>query len=184
MRYFFLAYALIVIMVIGIFGFRGDKFEQPPIEIFPDMDHQDKIKAQTGSDFFQDGLGSRKPVPGTQPLGLGNLPETEFGGQDGYYFTGAIGDHYGTGMPEELELKAEELHGFLARGAERYNISCMPCHGQSGNGGGIAAQFGVPGVANLMTDTFGSEAYPDGRMYDVITNGKGQMGEDGGRKNS
>ena len=31
MRYFFLAYALIALLVVGIFGFRGQKFSKPPI---------------------------------------------------------------------------------------------------------------------------------------------------------
>ncbi|MCU0797354.1 MAG: cytochrome c [Akkermansiaceae bacterium] len=31
-------------------------------------------------------------------------------------------------------------------------------------------------MANLLLDNFGSAAYPDGRLYDVISNGKGNMG--------
>lgn len=175
MRYFFLAYALIAVLVVGIFGLRGDKSAKTPIEIFPDMDRQDKIKAQTPDDFFADGLGSRKPVAGTLAQSIGDA-DAEFGGGTGYYATGHIGDYYGSGMPEELELSAEVLPEFVARGEERFNIYCMPCHGRSGDGGGIAAQFGVPGVANLHTENFLSASYPDGRMYDVIVNGKGQMG--------
>ena len=38
MRYFFLAYAIIALLVVGIFGIRGQKFSQPPVRIFPDMD--------------------------------------------------------------------------------------------------------------------------------------------------
>lgn len=175
MLYFFLAYAAIAIIVVGTLGFRGDKFAEPPIEVFPDMDHQDKVKAQTREDFFADAKSGRKPVFGTTPLGVEGAEEIKFGGQSGYFSTGAMGQHYGSGMPEELELTEESIPGFLKRGQERFNIYCMPCHGSSGNGGGIAAQFGVPGVANLLTEPFFLQTYPDGRLYDVITNGKGQM---------
>ncbi len=174
MRYFFLAYALIAIMVVGIFGLRGDKSAKTPIEIFPDMDRQDKIKAQTPNSFFADGLGSRQPVEGTLPQSIGDA-DTQFSGAAGYLATGSIDEYYGSGMPAELELTAEALPAFIARGEERYNISCMPCHGRSGDGGGIAAQFGVPGVANLHTENFLSAKYPDGRMFEVITKGKGVM---------
>jgi mono/diheme cytochrome c family protein len=150
MRYFFLTYALIALLVVGIFGLRGQKFSKPPVRIFPDMDEQDKLKPQK--------------------------PEYEFGGQSGYYYTGHIGDYFGTGMPEELELTEESAAALLRRGQERYGIYCAICHGDSGDGQGITGQYGVPGIANFHLDNFKSATYPDGRMYDVITNGKGMMG--------
>lgn len=183
MRYFFLAYAVIALLVVGIFGVRGQKSTSPPIQIFPDMDNQDKVKAQVPSTFFADGMGSRLPVAGTQPRGfnpggeavIGDIPEYEFGGLDIYHHTGRIGDYYGTGMPEELALDAESAAALIRRGSERFGIYCAVCHGASADGQGIAGQYGVPGIANLQLDPFQSEAYPDGRLYDVITNGKGLM---------
>jgi len=184
MRYFFLAYAVIALLVVGIFGVRGQKSTQPPIMIFPDMDNQDKVKAQVPSTFFADGMGARLPVAGTQPLGfnpdgesmIGGIPEHEFGGLDIYYHTGRIGDYYGTGMPEELELtSAESAAALIRRGRERYGIYCAACHGASGDGQGITSQFGYAGIANLQLPPFHADSYPDGRLYDVITNGKGLM---------
>ena len=50
MRYFFLTYALIALLVVGIFGLRGQKFTKPPVRIFPDMDEQDKLtRPEAGS---------------------------------------------------------------------------------------------------------------------------------------
>jgi len=149
MRYFFLAYAIVAVLVVGILGFRGQHFSKPPIQVFPDMDNQDKLKAQAPSSFFADRQGARQPVTGTQPLGfnesgkkeLGGIPEYEFGGQTGYY----------------------------------YAIYCGVCHGESGNGAGITSRYGVPGIANLHEDRFKSPAYPDGRMFEVISVGKGMM---------
>jgi mono/diheme cytochrome c family protein len=183
MRYFFLAYALIALMVVGYFGLRGQKFSQPPLRVFPDMDEQDKLKAQKPSSFFADGMGDRQPVAQTQPRGLnpdgeksiGGIPEYEFGGQVGYYYTGHIGDYYGSGMPEELSLDADSASSLIHRGKERYGIYCAICHGTSGNGQGITLNYGVPGIANLQLPTFHQESYPDGRLFEVITQGKGQM---------
>lgn len=183
MRYFFLTYALIALMVVGIFGLRGQKFSKPPVRIFPDMDEQDKVGAQKPDAFFADGHGARLPVAQTQPRGfnddglreIGGIPEYEFGGQPGYYYTGHVGDYFGTGMPEELELTEESAASLLRRGQERYGIYCAVCHGAAGDGQGITGQYGVPGIANFHLDNFKPATYPDGRMYDVITNGKGMM---------
>jgi mono/diheme cytochrome c family protein len=185
MRYFFLAYALIALLVVGIFGLRGQKFSKPPVRIFPDMDEQDKLKAQKPSSFFADGMGDRLPVTQTQPLGynpegaknIGGIPEYEFGGQTGYYYTGHFGDYYGNGMPEELGLTPENADELIIRGKERYGIYCAICHGASGDGQGITANYGVPVAANpnAKLNALTQETYPDGRLFEVITNGKGLM---------
>jgi mono/diheme cytochrome c family protein len=185
MRYFFLIYALVALMVVGIFGLRGQKFSKPPLRIFPDMDEQDKVKAQVPSDFFADGHAGRIPVAQTQPRGLnpegkteiGGIPEYEFGGQIGYYHTGHIGDYYGNGMPEELNLTPENAGELIRRGKERFGIYCAVCHGASGNGHGITAEYGVPVAANANAklSSISSETYPDGRLFEVISKGKGQM---------
>jgi len=184
MRYFFLTYAIIAVLVVGIFGLRGQKFSKPPLRLFPDMDEQDRLQAQEPSHFFPDGQGARHPVQETQPRGfspggereIGGVPQYEFGGEAGYYFTGHIGDYFGTGMPEELELTTDNAGALIRRGQERYGIYCAVCHGESGDGMGITSQYGVPGIANLHLDPYKLPTYPDGRMFEVITNGKGQMG--------
>ncbi len=185
MRYFFLAYALIALLVVGIFGIRGQKFSKPPVRIFPDMDTQDKVKAQKADAFFADGHGARMPVTQTQPRGfnptgaqsLGGIPEYEFSGQTGYYFTGHVGDYFGSGMPEELKLTEESAKALIQRGKERYAIYCAVCHGASGDGQGITAVYGVP-VANnpnAKLNAISPEIYPDGRLFNTITNGMGLM---------
>lgn len=185
MKYFFLAYAIIAALFIGLMPMRGDKSPNPPIWIFPDMDNQDKLKAQDPSHFFADGVGSRQPVAGTQPLGflsdgareLGGIPSYEFGGVLDYYHTGGIEGYYGHGLPkEELSLTPENMTAFLRRGKERYDVNCTVCHGASGNGQGVTVTYGVPGVANLLLENYHAEKYPDGRLYDVIAHGKGNMG--------
>lgn len=183
MRYFFLVYALIALLVVGIFGFRGQKFDKPPVRIFPDMDEQDKLKAQKPDPFFADNHGSRLPVAQTQPRGfneggatsIGGIPEYEFGGQTGYYYTGHVGDYFGSGAPEELKLTSDNSAALVRRGQERFGIYCAVCHGVSGDGQGVTSKYGVPGIANFHLSNFKGDAYPDGRIFDTITHGKGMM---------
>ena len=180
MRYFFLAFALIIVMVISFFGFRGDLSTGTPLRMFPDMDDQDKVKTQKPSEFFADGIGSRKPVAGTIPRGFepdGSGPS--FGNSTRYIDTGKMGENYGDGMPEELDLNDETTAGFLRHGKERYEISCMPCHGKAGDGKGAVAVIGkstpMSNVADLMQTKLLKPAYSDGKMFNVITHGQGLM---------
>ena len=173
MRYFFLAFALIIVLVVSFFGFRGQKFSDTPFRLFPDMDDQDKVKSQVPSDFFADGMGSRKPVPGTVPRGFADGSDYNFGNSTSYAHTGYMGEAYGDGMPKSLELTPETTPGFLRRGEERYNVSCMPCHGKAGDGKGTVAVLGIAAVPSLMP--FDKESYPDGQLYETINKGKGLM---------
>ena len=178
MRYFFLAYALIIVMVISFFGFRGQHFSGTPLRLFPDMDDQDKVKTQRASTFFADGMGARNPVDGTVPRGFepdGSGPS--FGNSTSYQHTGKMGDVYGNGMPKELGISDKNSEAFLRHGKERFNISCMPCHGESGNGKGVAAVRGEIPATDLTG--FPKSTYPDGKIFDTITHGKGQMGSYG-----
>ncbi len=177
MRYFFIIYALLAVLVVSIGGFRGDKFKNTPIRIFPDMDEQDRIDAQEASDFFADGLGARQPVAATVPQGLEPAATADantktFTNDNSYYHTGLFNEEvFGTGLPvEELNLTEENLPAFIKRGQVAFNANCSSCHGVSGNGKGVVASYGIPGVANLQTSML-----PDGATYDIIVNGRGGM---------
>jgi mono/diheme cytochrome c family protein len=183
LKYFFSIFALVVILLVTVAGFRGQKFQKPPIEIFPDMDHQPKVKAQVASDFFADGRGARKPVEGTVPLGYAMPLHKDVNGSNGasespykqihfssspeYVDTGKMGKNWGTGMP--IEVTPE----FIARGQERYNISCQVCHAATGDGNGIAGKYGLVAIANLNQDRIRQMA--DGEIFNTITHGKNTM---------
>lgn len=187
MKYFFLSYLFVAAIIVSAAGFRGSKSELPPIEILPDMDHQAKVKFQTSNEFFADGLGARRPVKGTVPMGyeVPHAPAADdptppsFGFTNGtsYYHTGKMGDHYGDGLPAEIEVTPE----LIQRGAERYAINCAICHGAVGNGKGVTSRYGILNSFNFhqagSSDPTNTAAYrPDGAIYDVIVNGKGLMG--------
>lgn len=182
MKYFFFTLLTLVVLVLGVFGFRGDKFSQPPIWIFPDMDEQDKVKAQTVDGFFENGMGSREPVQGTVPRNAeaGVMP-LEFGaGRSGYFYDGKLDGTFGNGLPEELGIETEEdMQGLLSRGKVVYNVHCAICHGASGNGKGVVSTYlaqANPAVAVPSLMDHPRKISPDGYLYEVITNGKGQMG--------
>src|SRR5262245_60281559 len=65
MKYFLTIFALCIVAVMVIAGKRGDMSRRPPIELFPDMDRQPKLRPQTFNKFFADQLSSQLPVEGT-----------------------------------------------------------------------------------------------------------------------
>jgi mono/diheme cytochrome c family protein len=61
----------------------------------------------------------------------------------------------------------------LARGRQRYDIYCSPCHGLSGNGDGMVVQRGFPAPPSYHTDRL--RAATAQHFFDVITDGYGAM---------
>lgn len=178
MRYFFLILVYLLLFVVAVFGFRGDKFKNTPIRIFPDMDEMDRINEQSESSFFADGVGSRVPVAGTLPQGVAveDTIENELAGfenKQNYLHTGKLeGGTYGTGLPKELALEQEaNAQALLTRGAEVFGYKCAICHGKSGNGQGVVAELSDFAPADLR-----GLMLPDGQIYHTIANGKGKMG--------
>src|SRR5438034_9233289 len=76
LRGFLVIFLLCTIALVAMFGFRGQKSTGSPLEIFPDMVRQMKVRAQAPLAFFADGRGSRAPVPGTIPIGY-EMPKPE-----------------------------------------------------------------------------------------------------------
>lgn len=183
LRYFFLILAFLILVTVAISGLRGQKFTKPPIEIFPDMDNQPKVKAQVPSDFFADGRGAREPVAGTVPLGFAMPQHKPTEGSDGlnpspyrniqfsggldYANTGKMASGWGTGIPVEV------TSAFMERGRERFNISCAICHGETGAGNGMAYKFGLGTVQSLLQERI--RVMPDGEIFNTITHGKNTM---------
>jgi len=183
LRYFFLITAFLVILIVSWAGFRGQKSSQPPIEVFPDMDRQPKVKAQVPFEFFADGVGARKPVQGTVPLGYASpqhkpidgstgestspYNQVAFGGFPDYAQTGTMGENWGTGVPIPVD------ESLIARGHERYRIFCAVCHGDTGAGNGMAKQFGVATVVSLHQERI--RVMSDGEIFNTIANGKNTM---------
>jgi mono/diheme cytochrome c family protein len=61
----------------------------------------------------------------------------------------------------------------LARGRERYDVFCSPCHGVNGEGDGMIVERGFPRPPSYHSDRLRTAS---GRLiFDVITNGAGAM---------
>jgi predicted component of type VI protein secretion system len=139
---------------------RGCTSSRPPIHLNPSMDDQPKVRSQTASDFFFNGASMREPIPGT--VAIGGLKE------DTAFFTGKGADGL---FVATIPVSMNET--LLERGRQRYVIYCEPCHDARGDGRGILFQRG-----NVPTATFHQEKilkYPDGQIFDIMTNGQGLM---------
>ncbi len=184
LRGFILISILVTIAWIAVFGFRGDKSGKPQFELFPDMVRQMKVRAQSPLNFFADHRGPRLPVAGTVPIGY-EMPHPQnspngvgpgeatshrrvaFSAGTDYYDTGKMGTSWGTGIPVEVNAQ------LLARGQERFNITCAMCHGAVAAGDGITKQHGLATVVSLQDDRIRKMA--DGEIFNTITNGKNTM---------
>jgi len=161
---------------VGIAGRQGRLSRQPPIEVFPDMDRQLKLRPQQPNGFFTNGLSSQLPPPGTiarrQPVQTVNGAVWPF--EDAPVNTGRV-----TGTTNFVETNPLPVTGpLLQRGRERFNIYCAPCHGALGDGNGITKKLGVmPTVANLQDKRIVEMA--DGEIFNTITFGNGLMGAHG-----
>jgi len=164
MRYVLLLMALSGALIVLVAGKRGDTSRRPPIEIFPDMDRQPKLRPQTGNDFFRDGFSSQLPVAGTIARGAPYQDAPENTGK----VSGTTNWVQTIPVPVTVQL--------MARGRERYNISCSPCHGEAGDGKGVTTKFGMAVIADLH-DVAARRVpqQPDGELFNTISYGKGLM---------
>jgi mono/diheme cytochrome c family protein len=187
LRGFFLIFLLIGIAIVAVFGFRGQTSTGSPIEVFPDMVRQPKVRAQAPLGFFADGRGSRVPVPGTVPMGyempkpgseatpgvapvpgeMNAQPQLGFSSGTDYYNTGKMGANWGTGFPMQVD-------GYMMeRGKERFNINCSICHGPTAAGDGVTKQYGMATIVTLQDERIRNMS--DGEIFNTITHGKNTM---------
>ncbi len=124
-----------------------------------EMYDQSRVKPLAQSDFYSDLRSARPQVEGT--VARGQLREDE------YFYTGKIGGNPGDYMPFPV---TEEV---LARGHERFNIYCAPCHSRLGDGNGMVPQRGFKHPPTYHQDRL--RKAPLGYFFDVMTNGFGVM---------
>jgi mono/diheme cytochrome c family protein len=171
MRYVYLTLFLIVVLGVSIFGFRGSVSTRPPLEVFPDMDHQAKYKPQAESKFFVDGRADRPLPAGVVAYGRSDdATDAKFLKQDVALFQGK--DSKGAplaGFPSTVTVDAK----FLERGRDRFTVYCAPCHGALGDGNGITKQYGMGATPSFHDDRLRKLA--EGEIFNVITQGKGNM---------
>jgi len=124
-----------------------------------DMHDQPNYSPLEESSFFADGQASRPLVEGT--VARGHLND------DTLLHTGKEGDDDATVFPFAVN------EAVMARGQERFNIYCSPCHGRTGQGDGMIVRRGYRRPPALAEDRLRDQ--PVGHFFDVITNGFGAM---------
>lgn len=123
------------------------------------MYDQEKYEPLEASAFFADGMSFRSQVDGTVARGQLMLDE--------HFYQGRIQGQLAATLPVSVDRQ------LLARGQERYNIFCAPCHDQTGAGNGMIVQRGLKQPPSFHQERL--REIPVGHLYDVITNGFGVM---------
>lgn len=148
MRLRFLARAAVIVAASAALGAcRQDMHDAPrydPLERGP---------------FFNDGRASRTPVPNTVPRGLIR--------EDRHMFEGVV-----DGKPAETFPMAV-TPAVMARGQDRFNVYCAPCHGRTGEGDGMIVQRGFRKPPSYHEERVRNA--PVGYYFDVMTRGFGAM---------
>lgn len=162
-------------------GCRGDRSDAPPRQFFPDMDDQPKWKPQSASEFYVDSRTMRQPVEGAVPFGYSYVVSDAAWAAPINQARASLADldpAFSEGRGEDgqyLErIPVPVTREMIARGQERFNIYCTPCHGPHGDGKGeVGVRFAAP-PANLTDPRLmdrSQETGRDGYLFHVIRYG-------------
>jgi mono/diheme cytochrome c family protein len=167
-------YALLVLGSAAVVPFsmaalaRVSTNTKPRFHIVPDMDFQQKYKAQRENTFFADHRAMRLDPAGT--VANGELRD------DDHFYQGKVNGAYAKTFPAQVEISDQTM----ARGEERFGIYCSPCHGSDGSGQGMVHQR----ARSLMQGTWVQPAdlrqdrlrfQPVGELFHSISNGVRNM---------
>jgi hypothetical protein len=125
-----------------------------------DMHDQPKYIPLRPSTFFGDGRSERQLIEGT--VARGHLND------DALLYTGKGQD----GKPSN-EFPFPVTREVVARGQQRFNVYCSPCHDRLGTGDGMIVRRGYRRPPSYHIDRL--RQAPNGYFFDVITNGFGAM---------
>ncbi|MCB9785372.1 MAG: cytochrome c [Deltaproteobacteria bacterium] len=142
------------------------------------MREQPRVATLGASPVFPDDQAARPLVPGTvarghldDPRALGPVPASP----------GPVRAPRGAVRPELAPAPAPAYGpiplpvdaALLARGRQRFDAFCSPCHGRAGAGDGAVVERGFPAPPTFHQPRLRRVA--DGYIFDVITRGYGQM---------
>jgi len=138
---------VVVAALLMVAGCRQDMHDAPSY---------DPLQATT---FFPDGRASRTPVANT--VARGQLRE------DVHLYQGRVDGQLAATFPMPVTAQV------MARGQERFNVFCAPCHGKTGAGNGMVVQRGFRAPPSYQEERLRNA--PAGYFFDVMTNGFGAM---------
>lgn len=134
--------------------------EQPPVEFLNNMDHNFKAITQSGNTYFADGASQRPPVEGTVARGVPvyalTMGETE------------------AAETQNVDPEMEQSEFLMARGQNRYNVFCSPCHNYDAQGNSLVATRGEwAGIPDLTRSE--TAALSNARIFHIISAGQNLM---------
>jgi mono/diheme cytochrome c family protein len=153
-------------------GCRGQTSKDPPIVPIRNMYQQPRYNIQGESEYFADHRTMRPPVEGAisrerevdPEIATGRLPD-----DSAYVLT----------IPKRTISDLGGMTSLLARGHDRYQIYCTPCHDATGSGNGeVAAHAVATGAAAMKPPTYHQDRLmhaPDGQIFATISNGVRNM---------
>ena len=138
-------------------GCRQDMHDNPRYEAYEEGSHRELPEGT----IARGALALNPPAPRLDPAKASATPAVAGApaamstptGEDGFPFT--------------------VTKAILDRGEDRYNISCLPCHGVLGDGNGMIALRGIRRPPSYHDERL--RQAPTSYYYDVITNGFGAM---------
>lgn len=136
--------------------FQALRSTQPPIQLRYDMQYQKKLGAQQRSTFFADGRGMRDHVPGTVPRQGSIYPYSSFQEAEA-----------------ELTNPVAVTAVVLARGKNRFNSFCAPCHSVTGQDTTEVVRKGMPKPPSLSAPN--AKGYSDAHIFHIISAGQNIM---------
>ena len=124
-----------------------------------DLHDQPKFKPLRESAFFADSRSARPLVQGV--VARGDLRD------DSLLYSGKVDGADATQFPFSIDATV------MARGRQRFDIYCSPCHGRTGLGDGMVVQRGFRRPPSFHDQRLRDASI--GHFFDVMTNGFGAM---------
>lgn len=168
---------------------RGQPSEDSPVALLRNMHYQQRYNSQAESAFFSDKRTMRAPPEGTVSRFPGGANARYAGGtvgrDDGFDDDRVVLGHEPDSPVYVLTIPDQVGHDFgggealVARGRQRFNIYCAPCHGATGDGrgivwrrsqgGGVANSYQYIQPTNLHDERL--KHVPDGQLFATVSNG-------------
>jgi mono/diheme cytochrome c family protein len=153
-------------------GCIGAESSEPPIVGIRNMYNQPRYDTQERQPFFADQRSMRPGVDGTISREAERLLPWATGRD-------ANDEAWLMEVPQGLVARNGGPAPFLARGKDRYEIYCAPCHSLVGDGKGmVSRRAGALGASGLVAPSFHDDRLrhiPDGQLYATIKNGLRNM---------
>jgi mono/diheme cytochrome c family protein len=166
--------ALVILVLMAVLSSCNHDKKHPGYAYMPDMYYSEAYNANSENPVFRNKITNQMPVPGT--IARGHIP---YPYQAKNYF-----DQIAAG--NELLNPIEANLQTLSEGKAQYEIFCMSCHGEQGDGNGYL----YTSKLYAMKPTSLIESYiqdkKDGEIFHIITVGSlsGLMGAHGSQINA